>query len=255
MIRVGLTGGLGSGKSAVALVFAEGGAHVFSADELGRALMQPGQAVYRQIVDQFGAGVVGPGGQLDRRALAREAFEGGRLDELNAIVHPAVFRAQAELMDRVAAEDPGGIAVIESALVFEVSRGAEVSRGPAASPGSDLSRSVSSAEDRGSGLAANWLRRFDRIVLVTAPDELKIARYVARAAPPDADETAREALARDARARLAAQIPDAEKIPLSDYVIENTGTLVLLRRKAQAVLAHLRTGSTPPAATSASQPG
>ena len=51
MLRVGLTGGLGSGKSAVALVFAEGGAHVFSADELGRALMQPGEPVYRQIVD------------------------------------------------------------------------------------------------------------------------------------------------------------------------------------------------------------
>jgi len=244
LIRVGLTGGLGSGKSAVALVFAEGGAHVFSADELGRALMQPGQAVYRQIVDQFGAGVVGAGGVLDRRALAREAFEGGRLAELNAIVHPAVFRAQAELMDRVAAEDPGGIAVIESALVFEVSRGAEVS-----------SDGVGSGGDRGSGLAANWLRRFDRIVLVTAPDEVKIARYVARAAPPDADEAAREALARDARARLAAQIPDAEKIPLSDYVIENTGTLVLLRRKAQAVLAHLRTGSTPPAATSVTGQG
>ncbi len=228
MIRVGLTGGLGSGKSAVALVFAEGGAHVFSADELGRSLMQPGESVYQQIVDHFGAQVVAAGGQLDRRALAREAFEHGRLAELNAIVHPAVFRAQEEQMRRVAAEDPDGVAIIESALIFEVSRNAEVGRSPEGA----------AAGDRDT--AASWLRCFDRLVLVTAPDELKIARYVARNAPPDVDESTRRALAHDARSRLAAQIPDADKVPLCDYVIENTRTLVLLRRQAQAVLAALR---------------
>jgi dephospho-CoA kinase len=236
LIRVGLTGGLASGKSSVALVFAEAGAHVFSADALGRALMQPGEAVYRQIVDHFGAQVVAPDGQLDRSALAREAFEHGRLSELNAIVHPAVFRAQAEQLDRVATEDPNGIAVIESALIFEVSRGPEVSR-------------------EATEAAANWTSRFDKIVLVTAPDELKIARYLARTAPPDADQATRDRLIADARARLAAQIPDAEKIPLADYVIENTATLVLLRRRAQAVFAALRSGNPAPSATSADNPG
>jgi dephospho-CoA kinase len=224
MMRVGLTGGLGSGKSAVALVFAEGGARVFSADELGRALMQPGQAVYEQIVACFGVGVLAADRQLDRRALAREAFEHGRLAELNAIVHPAVFRAQEQEMVRVAAEDPGGIAVIESALVFEVARGAEVDPSAEADPYT----------------AAGWRSRFDRLVLVTAPDELKIARYIARTAPPGADDATREALARDARARLAMQIPDAEKAPFCDFVIDNTATLVLLRRRALAVLAELR---------------
>lgn len=222
MLRVGLTGGLGSGKSAVALVFAEGGAHVFSADEIGRALMQPGEPVYRQIVEHFGTDVVAADGQLDRRALAREAFEYGRRPELNAIVHPAVFRAQEQEMLRLAATDPEAIAVIESALIFEVARDAEAVRG----------------ED--SETAASWARRFDRLVLVTAPDELKIARYVARTAPPNADEATRQALARDARARLAAQIPDAQKAPFCDFVIDNTATLVLLRRQAQAVLAALR---------------
>jgi dephospho-CoA kinase len=229
MLRVGLTGGLGSGKSAVGLVFAEGGAHVFSADEIGRTLMQPGQPVFREIVACFGMGVVLADGRLDRRALAREAFEGGRLEELNAIVHPAVLRAQAEEMRRVEAEDPDGIAVVESALIFEVSRGAEVGRGAA-----------NGTRQSGEGSAADWIGRFDRLVLVTAPDELKISRYIARTAPPGADAATREALARDARVRLAAQIPDAEKAPLCDYIIENTSTLVLLRRKAQSVLASLR---------------
>lgn len=229
MLRVGLTGGLGSGKSAVALVFAEGGAHVFSADELGRALMQPGEPVYRQIVEVFGAAVVAADEQLDRRALAREAFQHGRLPELNAIVHPAVFRAQEEEMLRVAASDPEGIAVIESALIFEVARDA----------GATL-RAEAVRGEKPEAAAASWSRRFDRLVLVTAPDELKTARYIARTAPPDADETTRQALARDARARLAAQISDAEKSPFCDFVIDNTATLVLLRRQAQAVLAALR---------------
>jgi dephospho-CoA kinase len=228
MLRVGLTGGLGSGKSAVAMVFAEGGAHVSSADEIGRALMQPGGPVYRQIVEHFGTALVAADGLLDRRALAREAFEHGRLAELNAIVHPAVFRAQEQEMLRVAAMDPEGIAVIESALIFELARGEVVA----------LGEPVRSEQPETT--AASWARRFDQLVLVTAPDELKIARYVTRAAPPDADEATRQALAHDARGRLAAQIPDAEKAPLCDFVIHNTATLVLLRRQAQAVLAALR---------------
>ncbi len=241
MLRVGLTGGLSSGKSAVALVFAEGGAHVFSADELGRALMQPGEPVYRQIVDHFGKAVLAADGQLDRRALARVAFEHGRLTELNAIVHPAVFRAQEQEMQRVAAMDPEAIAVIESALIFEVARDTGVA------PGAEAAPSKSTATT-----ALNWVRRFDRLVLVTAPDELKIVRYIARTASLDATETTRRALARDARARLAAQIPDAEKAPFCDFVIDNDATLVLLRRQAQAVLAALRQLAP---ATTQTQPG
>ena len=70
MLRVGLTGGLGSGKSTAAKLFAALGAHVLNADAIGRELMEPGQAVHAAIVAQFGAGVVFPDGSLDRKALA-----------------------------------------------------------------------------------------------------------------------------------------------------------------------------------------
>ena len=125
MLRVGLTGGLGSGKSTAARMFAAKGAYVFSADEIGRELMQPGQAVYAAIVAKFGPGVVKADGSLDRPALARIAFGGGRIEELNAIVHPATIARQAELIAEVAARDPDAVAMVESALIFETKYGGE----------------------------------------------------------------------------------------------------------------------------------
>ena len=79
MLRVGLTGDLGSGKSTVAGMLAERGAVIFASDEMARAMMQPGHAVYDAIVAQFGDGVVLPDGSLDRRELARLAFAGKQL--------------------------------------------------------------------------------------------------------------------------------------------------------------------------------
>src|SRR5271157_772665 len=101
MLKVGLTGGLGSGKSTVAGYLRELGAEVIEADELGRALMEPGQTVYAEIVRAFGPEVVGADGRLDRGRLAQLAFQGGRLNDLNAIVHPAVIAAQQRWMDEV----------------------------------------------------------------------------------------------------------------------------------------------------------
>src|SRR5450631_4395760 len=101
MLKVGLTGGLGSGKSTVAATLRELGAHVIEADELGRALMEPGQAVYSEIVLAFGPQVVGPDGRLNRPRLAELAFHEGRLQDLNALVHPAVIAAQQRWMDEV----------------------------------------------------------------------------------------------------------------------------------------------------------
>ena len=85
MLRVGLTGGLGSGKSTVAAALRALGAEVTEADELGRALMESGQPVFSSIVEHFGPKVVGPDGRLNRARLAEMAFKGGRLNELNAI--------------------------------------------------------------------------------------------------------------------------------------------------------------------------
>ena len=213
MLRVGLTGGLGSGKSTVAGFLRELGAEVVEADALGRQVMEPGQQVYQEIVSAFGPEVVGSDGRLNRARLAQLAFQDGRLNDLNAIVHPAVIAAQQTWVDAVFARDPAAVAVIESALIFEVVRDAR-------------------ARGEKDGVLADWRRRIDRILLVTAPDELKIARYVARINPP---ATAREAVEADARLRLSHQIPDAEKASMSDYVIDNKSDMEALRAQVNAL--------------------
>ncbi|HEX7728646.1 MAG TPA: dephospho-CoA kinase [Terracidiphilus sp.] len=201
MLRVGLTGSLGSGKSTVGQMLRAHGAEVIEADELGRSLMEPDHAVYDEIVRVFGAGVVAADGRLDRAALARIAFSEGRLQELNAIVHPATIAAQSVWMDEIFARKPAAVAVVISALIFEVERDAHA-RGEADTE------------------LADWKRRFDRIVVVTAPDDVKIARYAARIDPDGRNRAAAEA---DARTRLTHQIPDAEKAARADYLLTNTG--------------------------------
>src|ERR1700756_3094438 len=106
MLRVGLTGGLGSGKSTVGQMFAARGVYVISADEVGRLLMQPGEVVYQRIVAHFGPEVVRGDGTLNRPLLAELAFRQGRLDELNQIVHPAVIAAQEKWAEELFAREP-----------------------------------------------------------------------------------------------------------------------------------------------------
>jgi dephospho-CoA kinase len=224
VVRVGLTGGLGSGKSTVAAMLRELGAQVIEADELGRALMEPGQAVYAEIVRVFGPEVVDADGRLNRPKLAKVAFEGGRLNELNAIVHPAVIAEQRRWMEQVFAGDPGAVAVVESALIFEVERDAR-------------------ARGESDGVLADWRNRFDHIIVLTAPDEVKVARYATRIA---ASGPAREAAVRDARVRLARQVPDAEKAARADFVIENTGDVDGLRAQVNSVWQRLKTVSNKP---------
>jgi dephospho-CoA kinase len=195
MLRVGLTGGLGSGKSTVAGMFAELGAAVISADQLGRQLMQPGEPVYAAIVKTFGSGVVRSDGSLDRKKLAELAFQHNQANALNHIVHPAVVVAEEEWMRGVFAAEPRRVAIVESALIFEVEKW---------------------------GTAPGWVQRFDKLILVTVPDEVKIARFVARIVAHDGAQA-------DARARIAAQIPDHEKAGRCDYVIDNTGSLEATR--------------------------
>lgn len=211
MLRVGLTGGLGSGKSTVAAMLRELGAQVIEADALGREVMEPGHEVYDQIVAHFGKAVVSPDGQLNRARLADLAFRHGRLQELNALVHPPVIEAQRRWMDEVFARDPAAVAVLESALIFEVARDAR-------------------ARGEKEGILADWRRRIDRIIVVTAPDELKIARYAARVAPDAADRAAVEA---DARNRMSHQVPDAEKAAEADYVLDNSGDIAALRAQLE----------------------
>ena len=221
MLRVGLTGSLGSGKSTVAAMLRERGAQIIEADGLGRAMMEPGEPVYQQIVGHFGPQVVGADGRLDRARLAELAFQGGRLNELNAIVHPAVIAAQRQWMDELFARDPAAIAVLESALIFEVVRDAR-------------------ARGEKESVLADWRRRIDRIVVVTAPDEVKIARYAARVS---SSPQGRAAAAADARTRLAHQIPDAEKAAQADFVLDNSADLAALGAQVAALWERLKTES------------
>jgi dephospho-CoA kinase len=221
MLRVGLTGGLGSGKSTAAAMLHELGAQVIEADVLGRAMMEPGEPVYAEIVRVFGPGVVGADGRLDRARLGEMAFAGGRLNELNGIVHPPVLAAQQKWMEQVFARDATAVAVVESALIFEVVRDARL-RGETDS------------------VLADWRRRLDRVVVVTAPEAAKVERYVSRVCP---DGNGRAAAIADARKRLAHQIPDAEKAAQADFVIDNSGGVAELREQVETVWAKLKAES------------
>lgn len=212
MLRIGLTGGLGSGKSSAAMLFAQHGAYVLQADEIARELMQPGEAVYNSIVQHFGSSVVLADGQLNRSELARLAFAEGRVEELNAIVHPATIAEQAAIASEIFTEDPKAIIVVESALLFETQYGAIVT-------------------DEGT---TPWRKRFDCIILVVAPEEVKINRYVQRVAGSETLTSERRSeLEAEARRRLAQQISDDEKIPLSDFVLANDGTLQELEEQIE----------------------
>jgi dephospho-CoA kinase len=212
MLRVGLTGGLGSGKSTVAAIFQELGAAVISADQLGRQLMQRGEPVYAAVVETFGQAVVRADGSLDRKALAELAFQHNQADTLNHIVHPAVIAAEEAWMRGVFAADRKRVAIVESALVFEVEKW---------------------------GTAPGWVQRFDKLILVVVPDEVKIARFVSRMMANDGRDSRRDALAQDARARMAMQIPDQEKAGRCEYVIDNSGSIEETRRRVEEIYREL----------------
>lgn len=221
MLRVGLTGGLGSGKSTVAAMLRELGAQVIEADALGREVMEPGHAVYDQIVARFGREVVGHDGHLNRERLADLAFRHGRLQELNAIVHPPVIEAQRRWMEEVFTRDPAAVAVLESALIFEVARDAR-------------------ARGETEGPLADWRRRIDRVIVISAPEDLRIARYAGRVAPDPAN---RDAIESEARVRLSHQISDAEKAAQADYVLDNSGDISALRAQVDALWPRLQAES------------
>lgn len=205
MLRVGLTGGLGSGKSTVGAMMAARGAHVVEADRIAHELMSPGQDVYHHVVRHFGVEIVQPDGAIDRKKLAKTAFA-GRIHELNAIVHPAVIAYQQEWMDRIGEKEPNSIVVVEAALILEAGVG----------------------------------NRFDKLVMVTSPNELKVERFVRRVAEQGPQGNMDETSAReDAERRMAAQLPDEDKIQAADFVIDNSGTLAATEQQVEALMHEL----------------
>ena len=204
MLKVGLTGGMACGKTVVGEMFVALGAHLIQADTVAHQLMQPGEAVYEEVVRRFGASILNPDRTVNRARLAEAAFGGpgqaSRIAELNQIVHPAVIQQENRWMEDVGQQDPHAIAIVEAALILE----------------------------------AGTAERFDRLVVVTCRPEQRIERWATRTRVDL--ETARREVTR----RMAAQLPDEEKIKAADYVIDNTGSLDETRKKVERVYEKLR---------------
>jgi len=146
MFRIGLAGGMGSGKSVVASMLAARGAHVIEADAVARELVSSDPEVLKSIVGEFGADVLDAEGELDRRALAREAFASERaLAVLNAITHPPLVCALVRRAEELEREHPEGVLVIDAALLVQ------------------------------------WdvLDLFDAVLVVEAPEDVRVRRLIA----------------------------------------------------------------------------
>ena len=210
MLKVGLTGGIASGKSVVGEMFVALGAHLVQADRIAHELMLPGQRVYYEVVAQFGREILNYDGSVNRSKLAEAAFGKAasstvsripsRIDELNRIVHPAVIRRQEEWMAETGREHPHAVAIVEAALIIE----------------------------------AGAAKRFDRLIVVTCSDEQRIARFAAR------QKLDLKAAHKEVARRMAAQLPEAEKIKAADYVIDNSGSLDHTSEQVSQVWGKLR---------------
>jgi dephospho-CoA kinase len=217
MLKVGLTGGIAAGKSAVGEMFVALGARLVQADRIAHSLMQPGESVYDEVVRHFGREILNRDGSVSRAKLAEVAFgsdtgAGGehasrvpqsRIEELNRIVHPVVIRSQDAWMLEIGRQDPHAVAIVEAALILEAGAG----------------------------------EHFDRLIVVTCSDEQRVTRFAAR------QKIDLEAARKEVVRRMAAQWPDEEKIKAADYVIDNSGALEETREQVRKVWQKLCTFS------------
>jgi dephospho-CoA kinase len=218
LLKVGLTGGIASGKSVVGEMFVSLGAHLVQADRIAHELMLPGQPVYNEVVRHFGGGILNPDLSINRAKLAEAAFGPApstakscrltatstvpdRIQELNRIVHPAVIRSQNEWMEETGRQDANAIAIVEAALILE----------------------------------AGAAKSFDRLIVVTCSDEQRVARFAER------QKLSLEGARREVARRMAAQLPEEEKIKAADFVIDNSGSIDRTREQAEHVWQRLHT--------------
>jgi dephospho-CoA kinase len=196
---LGLSGGIGSGKSTVARMLAARGATVIDADAIVHELQAPGAPLVDELAEAFGPDILDANGALDRAALGALVFadEDAR-KRLNAIVHPQVGAEFARRL-QAATERGDALVVLDIPLLFE-------------------------GRKAGTGTSAQL--PFDATLLVYVDSETQIARTMAR------DDCTREA----AQARIDAQMPLSEKRPLADHVIENDGSLEQTERQVEALL-------------------
>lgn len=185
------------------------GAHLVQADRIAHSLMRPGEAVYNEVVRHFGPEILNPDATVNRAKLAEAAFGSvadgagsrvSRISELNRIVHPAVLRRQNEWMDAVGRQHPDAVAMVEAALILEAG-----------------------AKDQ-----------FDKLIVVTCSEEQRVARFAVR------QKLGYEAARAEVLRRMAAQLPDAEKIKAADFVIDNSGSMNHTREQVRRVWHELR---------------
>ena len=120
MLRVGLTGGIGCGKSTVAGMMRDLGCRVIDADAISRNLAEPGQPAYEEIISAFGREIVLADGHLDRARIAHLVFsDPSKLSTLNKILHPRVIAEEERQLVEIARTEPNAVAVVEAALLIE----------------------------------------------------------------------------------------------------------------------------------------
>jgi dephospho-CoA kinase len=196
MYLVGLTGGIGSGKSTVAARLVEHGVPVVDADQVAREVVEPGELALADLVSHFGDGILSPTGALDRPALARVAFaDDEQRAALDAIMHPRIHERIVERVTELL-DQRATLVVVDHPLLLETDQAAT----------------------------------FDAVVVVLAPEEVRVRRLVELRG---LDE-------QDVRARLRAQADDETRRRLADHVLENDGDVEDLRRATDALLAELR---------------
>jgi dephospho-CoA kinase len=120
MLRVGLTGGLASGKTFVGHALAALGCHLIEADELGHQVLLPGAEAYDAVVNEFGEEILDEDRYIDRHKLGALVWDNPeRLAKLNSFVHPAVIARQHRMIAEIAQKDPAAIVVVEAAILVE----------------------------------------------------------------------------------------------------------------------------------------
>jgi dephospho-CoA kinase len=123
MLKVGLTGGYASGKSFVATALARLGCFLIYADELGHQVLKPGGEAYEPALQIFGPAILSEDGTIDRKKVGQIVFSSPELlKKLTDLVHPAVFRLEADLLEQAKRDNPNAIAVIEAAILIETGR-------------------------------------------------------------------------------------------------------------------------------------
>ena len=200
VLVVGLTGGIGAGKSTAAARFGELGAVVIDVDAIGREVLAPGGRAESGVVDAFGPGILGEDGHIDRGKVAAEVFgRADRLEALEAVSHPAINTELDSRLLELAEAGEVDVVVLDMAVLTE-SRLGQLESG----------------------------RGYTQVVVVEAPGEVRLPRLLERGLTEE-----------QARARMASQATDAQRRAIADHVIVNDGSPEELASAVDQVWAEL----------------